>query len=279
MTETPIRPRRRPKITTVLETERLSPHLTRVIVGGEDLDGFGVGEFTDHYVKLHIPPPGAEYRAPFDADEIKERYPREQWPRVRTYTVRDWDPESRRLTLDFVVHGDEGVAGPWATAAEPGDTLQLMGPGGGYTPDPDADWHLMVGDLATVPAIAASLERIPAGTPVHAIIEVPGPEDEVALQTPGDLRLTWLHGDGTGGALVDAVRDLAFPEGRAGVFVHGEAEVTRAIRRHLVLDRGLAREELSASAYWKAGRDDEAWRAVKADFNREADEELQASGT
>lgn len=279
MTETPPRPRRRPKLTTVLETERLSPHLTRVVVGGEDLDGFGAGEFTDHYVKLHIPPPGADYRAPFDAEEIKERYPREQWPRVRTYTVRDWDAGSLRLTLDFVVHGDEGVAGPWAAAAQPGDTLQLMGPGGGYTPRPDADWHLMVGDLATVPAIAAALTRVPAGTLVHAIIEVPGPEDEIALPTPGDLHLTWLHGDGTSDALVRAVRDLAFPAGDAQVFVHGEAEVTREIRRHLVLERGLPREELSASAYWKAGRDDEAWRAVKAEFNRAADEELQTSAT
>jgi NADPH-dependent ferric siderophore reductase len=276
MTETPTRPRRRPKTTTVLETERLSPHLIRVIVGGEDLDGFGVGEFTDHYVKLHIPPPGAEYDAPFDTEEVKERYPREQWPRVRTYTVRDWDPEGLRLTLDFVVHGDEGVAGPWAAGAKPGDVLQLMGPGGGYTPNPDADWHLMVGDLAAVPAIAASLPRVPAGAPVHVIIEVPGPEDEVALDTPGELRLTWLHGDGTGDALAAAVRDLEFPAGDVHAFVHGEAAVTREIRRHLVVDRGVPREELSASGYWKAGRDDEAWRAEKAEFNRAADAELEA---
>jgi NADPH-dependent ferric siderophore reductase len=276
VTETPTpRPRRRSKITTVLETERLSPHLIRVVVGGEDLDGFGVGEFTDHYVKLHIPPPGAAYDAPFDTEEVKERHPREQWPRVRTYTVRDWDAEQRRLTIDFVVHGDEGVAGPWAAGAKPGDVLQLMGPGGGYTPSPDAAWHLMVGDLAAVPAIAASLLRVRAGAPVHVIIEVPGPEDEIALETPGDLHLTWLHGDGTGDALAGAVRDLEFPAGDVHAFVHGEAAVTREIRRHLVLDRGIPREQLSASGYWKAGRDDEAWRAEKADFNRAADAELE----
>jgi NADPH-dependent ferric siderophore reductase len=275
MTETPIRPRRRPKITTVLETERLSPHLTRVVVGGEDLDGFGVGEFTDHYVKLHIPPPGAEYEAPFDTEEVKERYPREQWPRVRTYTVRDWDAERGRLTLDFVVHGDEGVAGPWAAAAKPGDVLQLMGPGGGYTPRPDADWHLLVGDLAVIPAIAASLDRIPAGVPVHVIIEVPGPEDEIDLHTEADLHLTWLHGDGTGDTLPPAVAALDFPDGEVHAFVHGEAEVVRELRRHLVVERGIPRASMSASGYWKRGRDDEAWRAEKADFNRAADAELE----
>jgi NADPH-dependent ferric siderophore reductase len=278
MTETPTpRPRRRPKITTVLETQRLTPHLIRVIVGGDDLDGFGVGEFSDHYVKLHIPPPGAEYRAPFDTEEVKERYPREQWPRVRTYTVRDWDPGSGRLTLDFVIHGDEGVAGPWAEAARPGDALQLMGPGGGYTPDPAADWHLLAGDLSVVPAIAASLQRIPAGVPVHVLIEVPGPQDEVELQTPGDLRLTWLHGDGTGDTLVPAVRGLEFPTGEVHAFVHGEAEVVRELRRHLVVDRGIPKEALSASGYWKRDRDDEAWRALKAEWNRQAEAELEAA--
>ena len=279
MTETPARPRRKPRTTTVLETERLGPHLIRVVVGGPGLEGFGAGEFTDNYVKLQIPPPGAEYSAPFDAEEIKERYPRAQWPRVRTYTVRAWDPDALRLTLDFVHHGDEGVAGPWAATAQPGDVLHLMGPGGAYTPSPEADWHLLVGDLSVIPAIAASLERVPAGVPVHVVIEVPSPDDEVPLETPGDLRLTWLHGDGTGDTLPPAVRELEFPEGDVHAFVHGEAAVVREIRRHLVVDRGIAKESLSASGYWKRALDDEAWREQKAEFNRQADEELQAAAS
>src|SRR3954449_8237178 len=125
----------------VEHAERLTPRMIRIVFGGEDLAGFGAGEFTDHYVKLRI------------------------GERTRTYTVRDWDGE--RLTIDFVVHGAEGVAGPWAAAAEPGDELLLLGPGGAYTPDPDADWHLMAGDASVIPAITASLQRIPAGVPVH----------------------------------------------------------------------------------------------------------------
>ena len=127
MTETTTRPKRRTRQATVVSVEPLTPHMIRVVVGGDDLDGLEVGEFTDHYVKLRI------------------------GERTRTYTVSDWDGE--RLTIDFVVHGDEGVAGPWAAAAKPGDTLELRGPGGAYTPDPDAGWHLMVGDPSVVPAI------------------------------------------------------------------------------------------------------------------------------
>ena len=50
---------------------------------------------------------------------MKLQFPDGDRTRVRTYTVREWDGE--RLTIDFVVHGDEGVAGPWALPAQPGD--------------------------------------------------------------------------------------------------------------------------------------------------------------
>ena len=86
----------------------------------------------------------------------REGAPEDERPKVRTYTVREWDPDARRLTIDFVVHGDEGIAGPWAAAAAPGDTVDLRGPGGGYAPDPSADWHLLAGDTAVIPAICAS---------------------------------------------------------------------------------------------------------------------------
>ena len=120
----------KPRLTEVLAVERLTPRMVRIVLGGDDLDGFGAGAFTDHYVKLLIPPPGASYEAPFDVEDVKARLPRDAWPRTRTFSVRAWDPEERRLTIDFVDHGDVGVAGRWAAAARPGDRLQLFGPGG-----------------------------------------------------------------------------------------------------------------------------------------------------
>jgi NADPH-dependent ferric siderophore reductase len=172
------------------------------------------------------------------------------------------------LTIDFVHHGDTGVAGPWAANARPGDGLQLLGPGGAYTPDPAADWHLMVGDESVLPAISASLRRVPAGRPVHVVVEVDGPHDEVALDTPGDLRLTWLHRNGDPDVLVEAVAALPFPDGAVHAFVHGEASAVRALRRHLILERGIPREALSVSGYWKRDRTEEGWREEKPAWNR-----------
>jgi NADPH-dependent ferric siderophore reductase len=269
------RPVRRPRHAPVQRVERLGPHLVRIVVAGDELEGFGAGPFTDHYVKLQLPPQGAPYAAPFDVEEIRATLPREQWPRTRTYTVRAWDPAANALTIDFVVHGDEGVAGPWAAAAQPGDVLQLQGPGGAYTPDPTADWHLMVGDLAVLPAIAASLQRIRPGVAVHVIAEVEGPQDELELTSPGDLRVQWLHtGARASDALVDAVRALDFPAGRVHAFVHGEAAAVRAVRKHLLVDRGVPKEDLSASGYWKRSRTEEGWREDKPEWNRLAEQDV-----
>lgn len=266
----PRRPRT-PRLATVVSTARLSPRLVRVVLGGEGLAGFGAGAFTDHYVKLQLPPRGAGYRAPFDAEEVKAAHPREHWPRTRTYTVRAWDAERGELTIDFVVHGDEGVAGPWALAARPGDTIQLNGPGGAYAPDASADWHLMVGDLSVVPAISASLARVPAGVPVHVLIEAE-PEDRVALESPGALEVTWV----APGGLAAAVATLEFPAGRVHAFVHGEASDVREVRRHLLADRGVPKEDASVSGYWKRSRTEEGWREDKAEWNRLAESDVAA---
>jgi NADPH-dependent ferric siderophore reductase len=246
----------------------------RIVVAGDELEGFGAGPFTDHYVKLQLPPQGAPYRAPFDVEEIRATLPREQWPRTRTYTVRAWDPATNAVTIYFGVIGAGGGPGPGAAAAGPGDVLQLTGPGGAYAPDPTADWHLLVGDLAVLPAIGASLQRVPGGVPVHVIAEVEGPDDELALTSPGALRVQWLHTAATpGDALVDAVRALDFPPGRVHAFVHGEAAAVRAVRRHLLVDRGIAKEDLSVSGYWKRSRTEEGWREDKAEWNRLAEQD------
>ena len=266
---------RTPILTTVQDVAWLTPRMVRIVLGGDALEGFGAGEFSDHYVKLQVPPDGAPYAAPFDPAAIRAELPREQWPRVRSFTVRDWDPEALRLTIDFVVHGDAGFAGPWAARARPGDRVQLAGPGGGYTPDPAAAWHLMAGDPSVLPAIAASLARVPAGVPVFAVVEVDGADDELELATPGDLHLRWVaRGEE---ALLDAVRALALPAGAGQHFVHGEATAVRQVRRHLLLERGVDAAALSVSGYWKRARTDEQWREEKAEWRRQAELDVAVS--
>jgi NADPH-dependent ferric siderophore reductase len=260
----------------VIDVERLTPHMVRVVLGGDGLAEFTPTDFTDQYVNALFVPPGAPYSVPFDVDAAREGDP-EHRPRGRRYSVRAWDPTERRLTIDFVVHGDVGYAGRWASHAAPGDRLQIVGPTGGYAPDPEADWHLMVGDESALPAIAASLERVPAGRSVLAVLVVDDAESELDLDCPGDLQVTWVHRSAapTDADLVRrAVEGLTFPSGRAHVFVHGEAGEVRAVRKHLLGDRGLPRDGASISPYWRRNYTDERWREVKRQWLAESENDV-----
>lgn len=265
----------------VLRTQRLGPHMIRVVAGGEGLAQFPDTEHTDRYVKILFPPPGATYPEPFDMDAIRRDLPRGQWPSTRTYTVRGLDLAAGELTIDFVHHGDTGLAGPWAAAAAPGDVLRLLGPGGAYAPSPAADWHLLVGDEAAIPAIAAALERLAPGAPAHVLIQVQEAADRQELPSPGAVTLSWLHRedvpqDRADGQLLDAVSALTFPAGSVHAFVHGEAGEVKALRRHLLAERGVPRDALSISGYWRRGRDEDGFRLDKA--AERAAEEAAAEG-
>ena len=286
MTTSPA-PRSRTALSTaVLHTERVTPAVIRLVLGGGDLTRFRAAPFTDSYVKIVFLESGVSYPRPLDLAAVREQLPAEHQPRLRTYTVRDWDDASCRLTLDIVTHGDVGLAGPWAQTLEPGDEVLIVGPGGEYAPDPTADWHLLVGDESALPAIAVALEALPADAVAHAFLEVPGPADELPLAGPSGAHVTWVHRHtGTpqnsrpvGELLVDAVTGLQFPTGRVHAFVHGEAGFVKELRRLLRIERGIPREQLSISGYWRAGADDEGWRSAKREWNAEVEAAERAAG-
>ncbi|MGN6239746.1 MAG: siderophore-interacting protein [Cellulosimicrobium cellulans] len=266
-TTAPAPRRARPQtVLEVLETARLSPHLVRVVAGGDGFAAFTTNEHSDKYVKIIFAKPELGLEPPFDLAALRETLAPEDLPVTRTYTVRWVDEAAQRLAIDFVVHGDEGLAGPWAAQAKPGDRIVFSGPGGGYAPDPAADWHLLAGDDSAVPAIAAALEAMPHDAVGHAVLEVGTEADRLPLEAPAGVEVTWvLRGDapaGTTTLLPDAVADLAWREGRVHVFAHGEREAMKALRR-VFAERGVPRADLSLSGYWAYGRAEDRFQAEK----------------
>ena len=258
----------RPQIDlTVLRREQLSPHMVRIIAGGPGFAGYVNNGFVDRYVKIVFPQPGVDYPDPLDLWQIRESMPRELWPHTRTYTVRWVDPAASELAIDFVIHGDEGLAGPWAAAAQPGDRLTFTGPGGGYNPDPAADWHLFAGDESALPAIGAAIESLPREARGLAFLEVDGDADVLAINAPSGVELRWLRRSGVpagaGTLLVTAIRDAAWPEGRVQVFAHGERGYMKGLREVFYAERGLDRAQVSLSGYWAKGRVEDAFQAEK----------------
>ncbi|TDT76262.1 MULTISPECIES: siderophore-interacting protein [Micrococcaceae] len=258
----------RPQVNlTVLRKEQLSPHMVRVIAGGDGFRDFVNNAFVDRYVKIVFPQPGVDYPSPLDLWTVRETMPREQWPYTRTYTLRWVDPGAKELAIDFVVHGDEGLAGPWAANARPGETLTFTGPGGAYNPNPEADWYLFAGDEAALPAIAASIEALPPTAVGLAFLEVGAEADIQPLNAPAGLEVRWLvRGEvpaGSSTLLVDAVAGAEWPAGTVDVFAHGERGYMKSLREVFFKQRGLERRQVSLSGYWAQGRVEDVFQAEK----------------
>lgn len=278
-------PRRARQVRTaeVVRTERLTPDMLRVVFTGDDLQELPELTYTDHYIKILFPPAGADYSWPFDPEEIKQSVPAEQWPVTRTYTIRAFDRERNELAVDFVIHGDEGLAGPWAARAQRGDEIGFFGPGGAYAPAPDADVHVFVGDEAAIPAIAASLAQLPSDARAEVFLEVATAEHRQPLPTTDATTVTWVHRDdqslGYGVALAAQVVSSPVPDGTVEAFVHGNAEMVKALRRHYFLDHGLDRTRVSISGYWRTGHTEDRWQATKREFNEAMEQEEQATAS
>jgi NADPH-dependent ferric siderophore reductase len=265
----------------VLRTENLTPHIVRVVLGGSGFDTFTPNDYTDAYVKIVFVRDDVDVATlpqPLTLDSFTA-LPVEHRPTVRTYTVRNADTERRELTIDFVVHGEHGVAGPWASAATPGQRAFLMGPSGAYAPDPAADWHLIAGDEAALPAIGAALEALPDNAVGKVFIEVAGPEDEIPLTAPDGVGVNWIYRGGRAdlvpedragdfSPLIAAVKETNWLPGQVQVFIHGEAQaVMHNLRPYIRKDRGVeAKWANSISGYWRRGRTEETFRQWKREL-------------
>jgi NADPH-dependent ferric siderophore reductase len=248
------RPERPRTDLVVTATERLSPGMIRVRFAAADRSAFAErfsgSRFTDRYVKLVLTDPAGQEA-------------------LRTYTALDPDVADGTLAIDFVVHGTEGLAGPWAAAASPGDRLSALGPGGAYAPDTTADWHLLASDESGLPALRAALAALPADAIGYAVVEVPDESHVQPLPAPADVEVRWVVGDASGATepLAAAVRALPWLPGRVHAFVHGEAgAVMHGIRPYLLKERAVPREDVSVSGYWRKGRTEEAFRQWKAEL-------------
>ena len=81
--------------------------------------------------------------------------------------------------------------------------------------------------------------------------------------------VTWPHRGAApvGEALVRAVAGLGFPPGAVRAFVHGEANFVKEPRRPHPVARGVQRDRVPISGYWRAGPDEDRRRATGRDRN------------
>jgi NADPH-dependent ferric siderophore reductase len=256
----------------VARVRLLSTHLARITFTGPDLDGMTSGGL-DQRIKLVFPRPGQgepivpDGPRPYQA--LRE-LPTDVRPTLRSYTVRAHRPQLGEFDVDFVLHGDIGPASAFAGRARPGDRLLVYAPnaehphgsrltGVEFRLDAVGDRALLVGDETALPAIAGILAELPVGVHARVYVEVPEPSDAQPLPTAASAEVHWLpRRDRRPGALLtEAVRSVRLPGGGWYAWLAGESGMVTTVRRHLVAERGFARNAVTFMGYWRYGRSED----------------------
>ncbi len=209
----------------------LGPGLRRLVLGGPDLEHFGVPEATmDLRFKVIVPAEGSTVEsigrvltplfpeAPMASGGDPGWYkmwlasPVSERGVMRTYTVRALREEGgeRVLDVDLVLHGVGpdgslgegcGPAAAWAASAAVGDVLHLLGPNraltavgyGGIDYRPGAASHLLLaGDETAAPALCSVLDALPRAARGVALIEVPEAGQVQPVAAPDGVDVRWL---------------------------------------------------------------------------------------
>ncbi|MCH6197171.1 SIP domain-containing protein [Corynebacterium mastitidis] len=242
----------------VVEVIDLNPGMRRVVLGGEQLAahtyaGFEVPALVsdgfDDDVRLIFPDPatGQRPRPEPDAHGVNQ-WTAETKDLFRTYTVRRWEPEAGRLTVDFA-HHEQGLADEWARRARVGDRLWVAGPKNCLHLPAHTDWLLLAGDETALPAMSRCLEELPAGHRCLVIAEVARREHIQELSSAAEAEVRWVV-RAEGGSLAEAVAEAQFPPGTPYAWVAGEAGSLRQIRRDLK-ERGVKPQHLEVTGYWR----------------------------
>jgi NADPH-dependent ferric siderophore reductase len=155
-----------------------------------------------------------------------------------------------------------------------------------WAPPATAHTLLLAADETAVPAVGAILEGLAPGRRVVALLEVPEAGDEQELPVPEGVTVRWLprSGRARGELLVPAVHaalcelgiaspgrpaealedvdvdaepiwEVPEPDATAGCYawLAGEAGIVKQLRRHLVTDLGVHRNEVAFMGYWRLG--------------------------
>ncbi|MEU0371562.1 siderophore-interacting protein [Streptomyces sp. NPDC006283] len=264
----------------VARTRRLGPSLVRVTFTGESGDGLRdfAGGGRDQSLSLFLPHPGQDAPVvPVDAGDLHgvlgawRALPEDVRAVMRSYTVREQRVEDGEVDIDFAVHEDGGPACRWALAAEPGHRVMVLGPAVADNtavrcrPPEDTDWVLIWADETALPAAAAILEWLPAGQKAKVWLDVPQAGDRLPLATDADADITWLVREENAPSAVAAVAAAELPEGVAYAWIAGESGSIKALRRHLLNDRGFDRRRVTFVGYWKRGLSEDGLREEPAE--------------
>ncbi len=223
--------------------EFLTPGYVRIRLEGDELHGFQSLGADDH-IRMFFPDG--------DVDSVEQL----RAAPSREYTPLEWG--DGWLDLEFAIHGDEGVAAPWAATAPLGSPAGVGGPRGSKVLVGRPDAWFLAGDETAVPAIRRWVGLMDPDAVGRVLVEVPDRAHELPIAAPAGVVVEQVHRHmrPSGAALIDRIETLGAadrPDGSVFGFVAAEHAIVKPARA-LLLDRwGLDLDHIAVRGYWKRG--------------------------
>lgn len=243
--------------------------MLRITFGGEALEGFPPGHEGAN-VKLLLPHHDQTW-----PDYLESLKGGGRKPRKRTYTVASYREATNELDLEFALHAssspeaEDSVDAPatsWALSAQVGDQIGVAGPGRLNNIDPSADWFLLAGDMTALPAIKTQIQRLPVDAVGSVFLAVSHADDQQAIALPTGITLHWLPDRSPqrqAGLLVEACLACEWRPGIPGIWIAGEAQAVRQLRKWLVDEKQVEARYRYTSGYWHLGETEDSFQVYK----------------
>ncbi|WP_350431112.1 siderophore-interacting protein [Shewanella sp. H8] len=241
-----------PRLTYISDIIEISPYLRRLVLSGEQLSDFPADKQGAH-VKVLLPRPGSS------AENMTFNGPNAAIK--RSYTIREFDPIHKQLSLDFVINKHHGPATDWAKSANIGDLLAIAGPGLLKMNKFDANNYLLLGDSTSINAVNGIVNRLSLTTTGYIIMLVNSEREKQLLAPHPLIQIQWLvvktntTAEQQAAWLLDRIKHLEDLTAQTQVFIGLEASQVRLVKQHLIEQQSLALSAISATGYWKLGTD------------------------
>ncbi|GGF98349.1 putative siderophore-interacting protein [Rhodococcoides trifolii] len=209
----------------------------------------GRTEVSEHYLRLGFDAGGLfQAHDPHPTMWLRLWFPAEK-PHQRAYTLVNPNVDDGTFDLEFALH--DGFAADWAQSAQVGDTISATLLGSKYDlPETRPDGYVVVGDLASLPAVNSLLSSI-GDAPATVFLEWTHESDrELPVSTTSTTTVTWVERKGEGAALVEAVTSAAFDAPGHHAWVACDTKTTRAVSAVLKSNYGIVKKAIKAQGYW-----------------------------
>ena len=259
---------RRVRHVQVHSWQDLSPNLRRIVFHSAELADYPF-QCNGAHIKLLFPLEGQEKpQLPEFTEKGAVWADRENRPIGRTYTLRAYDAVANTISVDFVMHGDDGVASLFAQNVQAGQTIGVSAPAGPSPMLKPAPAYLFAGDLTALPAIHSMIEDMPADASGQVFLWLPEQADlPVDLSLPKNVQLSTFFGDMEQiHRLVQAVAVRPTPSAEDFLWFAGEASMVASLRQLALVTWNMPKKQCYLVPYWHHGETEEAYHAKRHEF-------------